>query len=222
MARQRRQLLIALFCALGATAALFAYTSSISSQAQTERLSAMEEYGGLTAQVVVTTQAVGAGERLDDSNTRLMEWLVDLLPTGKVATAMNQVAGQVAAVDLHANEPVPLDRIGDGSSRINVPKGLEAVSVASDDVLAVGGAIRAGSFVDVYVETATGGIVPLGERILVLETNGTREGEEGEKAVTWVTLAVTPESVAELIQASTKGAIHLALPSEQGGRERAR
>ena len=84
--------------------------------------------------------------------------------------------------------------------------------------MAVGGAIRAGSFVDVYVETSEGRIVSLGQNILVLETSSTADAstdEESQESLTWVTLAVTRESVSELITASTRGTIHLALPGNQ-------
>ena len=104
-----------------------------------------------------------------------------------------------------------LERIGDGSSRIAVPTGLSAVSVSSDDVLAVGGAITAGSFVDVYVESG-GKVVLLGEDILVLETSTKEQAQDAK--ITWVTLAVTPQSVSDLLSAAAKGAIHLVLPGK--------
>ncbi len=141
-----------------------------------------------------------------------------MLPQGDAATSSEDVVGKVAAIDIKRNEPLLLERIGDGSSRIAVPQNLEAVSVATDDVLAVGGAVSAGSFVDVYVETSEGKIVSLGQNILVLETSGTASASEDkdvQEELTWVTLAVTRESVSELITASTKGTIHLALPGNQ-------
>ena len=109
------------------------------------------------------------------------------------------------------------ERVGDGSSRITVPDGLAAASVSSDDVLAVGGAIRAGSVVDVYVETAKGEISLIGERILVLETS-TPENTKKEQ-ITWVTLAVKPSSVNELLAASSKGTIHFVLPGNSAARQ---
>ena len=145
-------------------------------------------------------------------------WLVDLLPSSPVATDIGKVQGLVAQVDLKEGEPIMLERVGEGSARISVPSGLTAVSVASDDVLAVGGAIKAGSFVDVYVETTGGSITQLGEQILVLETSAVANEEDGSQ-LTWVTLAVTPESVSDLISASTKGTIHMALPGVQAAQD---
>ena len=211
MTRQRKQTVIALVCAVVAAAAVFAYTASVKSEAAVQRAAAIERYGGQTTQVVVATADIPVGQAIDGSNVQIQEWLVDLLPAGEVATSLEQVSGQIAQTGIARNEPVLLGRVGNGISRISVPEGLAAVTVSADDVLAVGGAIKAGSFVNVYVETAKGTVELLGERILVLETSDAAEG--GKEQVAWVTLAVTPESVSELISASAKGTIHFALPS---------
>lgn len=209
MTSHRRQSAIALVCAVLAVVAVFAYTASVRAQAATARDDAIAAYGGERASVLVATQDIPVGTALTSENTAEQEWLVDLLPQEEVVLTLEDVAGQVAQVDIVANEPVLASRVGNGTSRISVPSGLTAVTVSSDDVLAVGGAITAGSFVDVYVETSTGGVELLGEQILVLETSD-------EDDLTWVTLAITPESVSELIYAATQGTIHLALPSETG------
>lgn len=218
MTSQRKQLIAGLLCAVLAVVAVFGYTATVSSEAATKRQAAIERYGGEQTQVVVASEDIGAGVELGAANTKTATWLVDLLPQADVAQESSQVEGLVAETDIKEGEPIVMGRIGDGSARISVPKGLEAVSVASDDVLAVGGSVQAGSFVNVYVETEKGRIVSLGKRILVLETSAVVE-EEDAKAITWVTLAVTPESVADLLSASCKGTIHLVLPGGQADRE---
>lgn len=218
MTSQQRQLAAGLTCALLAVAAVFAYTATVSSEAATKRQAAIERYGGEQAQVIVASADIGAGVALDAANTKTVTWLTDLLPQTDVAQDMGQIEGLVAETDIKEGEPIVMARVGDGSARINVPKGLEAVSVASDDVLSVGGSVQAGSFVDVYVETEKGKIVLLGKRILVLETSAVVQ-EKDAKAITWVTLAVTPGSVPELLGASCKGTIHLVLPGSQAGGE---
>lgn len=210
MATHRKESIIAAVCAVVAVACVFAYTASVKSEAAMARASALEHYGGEQVEVVVATRDIPVGETLDKASVTTQEWLVDLLPQGQVARKLDQVLGKTAQTDIKKNEPVLLERVGDGSSRIAVPSGLQAVTVSSDDVLAVGGAIRAGSFVDVYVETAKGRVVLLGQNILVLETSALQSKQDTQ--LTWVTLAVTPESVSELLSASSKGAIHLVLP----------
>ena len=220
MQKRHRQMLVAGVAAIIAVACVFAYTASVRSEASMARAEALERYGGERVEVAVATRDISVGTTIDAGSVAMREWLVDLLPQGSPATSLDQVVGQVAQVDIARNEPVLSTRVGQGTSRIAVPQGLEAVSVSSDDVLAVGGAIKAGSLVDVYVEAAQGKITRLGEKILVLETSSAQEGSD--EKITWVTLAVTPDSVSELIYASAKGTIHFALPgaSAQGGEER--
>ena len=217
MTEQRKQIFIALACGIVAALCVFAYTASIKSEASMARAAAIQQYGGERAQILIANSDIPIGTTIDERNASVQEWLVDLLPQGHAAQDYQQVAGQVAQVEIKKNEPILLERVGDGSSRITVPDGLAAASVSSDDVLAVGGAIRAGSVVDVYVETAKGEITLIGERILVLETS-IPENAQSEK-ISWVTLAVKPTSVNELLSASTRGTIHFVLPGNSAAHQ---
>lgn len=217
MTRQRKQTIAAAVCAVLAVVGIFAYMATIKSEAQVQRSAALQHYGGERTQVVMATADIPVGSSIGSDNVKSAEWLVDLLPQAEVATSIEQVDKLVAQTDIKKNEPILMDRVGTGSARISVPNGLEAVSVSTDDVLAVGGAISAGSFVDVYVETSEGKIVLLGQKILVLETSNLKNSEGVE--LSWVTLAVTGESVSDLISASAKGTIHLVLPSTSAKEE---
>lgn len=214
MTPQQKQLIAGGVCAVLAVAAVFAYTATVSSEAQTKRQAALDRYGGEQTQVVVASKPISQGTKLDASNTTQETWLTDLLPYADVATELVQVEGALAQTDIEEGEPVLMGRVGDGNARIAVPDGLEAVSVSSDDVLAVGGSVQEGSVVDVYVETEKGKVVELGSDILVLETSAVVD-PDSSKSITWVTLAVTRESVSELLAASSKGTIHLVLPGGQ-------
>ena len=181
------------------------------------RASAIRSYGGERAEVLVANKTIPIGGTIDESNTSVQEWLVDFLPQGQAAQSYEELQGLVAQTEIRVNEPVLLERVGDGSSRITVPDGLAAASVASDDVLAVGGAIRAGSVVDVYVEASSGEITMLGEHILVLETSTLEDSKE--KQISWVTLAVRPSSVSDLLAAASKGTIHFVLPGNSAANQ---
>lgn len=217
MTRQRKQTAIAICCGVLAALCVFAYTATIKSEASMARAAAIQQYGGERVPVLVATKTIPIGGTVDESNATVQEWLVDFLPQGQAAQSHEQLEGLVAQSEIRVNEPILLERVGDGSSRITVPDGLAAASVASDDVLAVGGAIRAGSVVDVYVEAASGEITMIGERILVLETS--TPDDAGDKQISWVTLAVTPSSVSELISASARGAIHFVLPGNSAANQ---
>ena len=217
MTRQRKQTAIAICCGVLAALCVFAYTATIKSEASMARAAAIQQYGGERVPVLVATKTIPIGGTVDESNATVQEWLVDFLPQGQAAQSHEQLEGLVAQSEIRVNEPILLERVGDGSSRITVPDGLAAASVASDDVLAVGGAIRAGSVVDVYVEAASGEITMIGERILVLET--CTPDDAGDKQISWVTLAVTPSSVSELISASARGTIHFVLPGNSAANQ---
>ena len=217
MTRQRKQTAIAICCGVLAALCVFAYTATIKSEASMARAAAIQQYGGERVPVLVATKTIPIGGTVDESNATVQEGLVDFLPQGQAAQSHEQLEGLVAQSEIRVNEPILLERVGDGSSRITVPDGLAAASVASDDVLAVGGAIRAGSVVDVYVEAASGEITMIGERILVLETS--TPDDAGDKQISWVTLAVTPSSVSELISASARGTIHFVLPGNSAANQ---
>lgn len=217
MTRQRKQTAIAICCGVLAALCVFAYTATIKSEASMARAAAIQQYGGERVPVLVATKTIPIGGTVDESNATVQEWLVDFLPQGQAAQSHEQLEGLVAQSEIRVNEPILLERVGDGPSRITVPDGLAAASVASDDVLAVGGAIRAGSVVDVYVEAASGEITMIGERILVLETS--TPDDAGDKQISWVTLAVTPSSVSELISASARGTIHFVLPGNSAANQ---
>ncbi len=217
MTKQRKQALIAGACGIIAALCVFAYTATIQSEASMARASAIRSYGGERAEVLVANKTIPIGGTIDESNTSVQKWLVDFLPQGQAARSYEELQGLVAQTEIRVNEPVLLERVGDGSSRITVPDGLAAASVASDDVLAVGGAIRAGSVVDVYVEASSGEITMLGEHILVLETSTLEDSKE--KQISWVTLAVRPSSVSDLLAAASKGTIHFVLPGNSAANQ---
>ena len=217
MTKQRKQALVAGACGIIAALCVFAYTATIQSEASMARASAIRSYGGERAEVLVANKTIPIGGTIDESNTSVQEWLVDFLPQGQAARNYEELQGLVAQTEIRVNEPVLLERVGDGSSRITVPDGLAAASVASDDVLAVGGAIRAGSVVDVYVEASSGEITMLGEHILVLETSTLDDSKE--KQISWVTLAVKPSSVSDLLAAASKGTIHFVLPGNSAANQ---
>lgn len=218
MTRTRKQTIIAALCGLLAMLCIFAYTASVSSEASTARAAALERYGGERAKVVVATTDIDVGQKISKNKVEECEWLVDLLPQGEVASSPEQVVEKTAQTGIKKNEPILIERVGNGRSRISVPQGLEAVSISSDDTLAAGGAIKPGSFVNIYVETSSGQVKLMGEKILVLDTSSGDKKDGGQ--LSWVTLAVKPSSTADLIMASTKGTIHLVLPSgteQEGG-----
>ena len=95
---------------------------------------------------------------------------------------------------------------------MEVPAGLSAVSVPAKDVSAVGGAITSGMHIDIY---ATGNITTslIAQNVLVLATSSSFS--EKSSNVSWITFAVEPDKVQELVAASQTTTLYFVLPSEE-------
>ena len=122
----------------------------------------------------------------------------------------DQVEVCVAKRDIAAGETVDSGAV----ETIDVPDGKVAISVPAKDVQAVGGAVSAGSSVDVYA-TGSAATQALARGVSVLATSaGTddRQASGSASKVTWVTLAVDPNQVEELVSAAQKTELYLTLP----------
>ena len=212
--RARRRLVLSIACGVCAALAVLVYASMVRSGERAAREEALARYGGEQVEVYVASRDIAAGDTIRTSDVRRQLWLADLLPADCVSSEQD-VVGAVAGSSILANEPVSKARLGNTASDIAVPAGLCAVSVPMQDVRAVGGAIDRGSLVDVYADTAEGAR-PLGRNLLVLATSGSDGALSGRSSLSWVTLAVTPESVQELLSASKSQNLYLALPSTEG------
>lgn len=226
----RKRLALSVFCGLLAAAAIALFLSEAEADARAARNDALARFGGERVTVYVALRDIAEGETITDDSFGKRQWLVDLLPQG-VVTDVSLISGKRATSLIVENEPITQDRIGETGGTLSVPEGLCAVSVPSQDVFAVGGAVDPGSLVNVYARSDSG-VVLLGEDVLVLETSS-KSSEESEDsrgvldsfgstsqgAVSWVTLAVTAESVQELISASETNTLYLALPSSTCAQE---
>jgi pilus assembly protein CpaB len=221
MDKTRFRLILAVASGAIAAAAMGFYVTGVQAEAAQSRQQALASYGGEQVEVYTATRDIAIGETLSSENVSSQLWLSDLLPAGALSE-QKDVFGQSVTVPLMKNEPVVLAKLGEMRAPVNVPEGLCAVSIPSEDVLAVGGAVRAGSFVTVYA--AEGGIVELiAEEVLVLETSngafavsgegsGLFGGSQARSELSWMTLAVEPDTAQELIAASRLGELHLVLP----------
>jgi pilus assembly protein CpaB len=213
--------MLALICGVIAAAAMTWYAMGIQAEATQARQSALTAYGGEQVEVYTALRDIATGETLTAENVALQLWLSDMLPVGALGE-QGEVFGQSVTVPLMKNEPVIAAKLGDMKAPVSVPAGLCAVSIPSEDVLAVGGAINAGSFVTVYAADA-GTVELIVEEALILETSNTAQaasaeggalfGASGPRAqLSWVTLAVEPDTAQELIAASRSRDLHLVLP----------
>ena len=203
-------LITGILCGVFCAVCVFMYSSIVRGEADSARAEAMQRYGGEQVEVLVATKDIYPGETLSSSNSVSKTWLSDLLPDGCI-TNLAEVKGVQVSSMIVKGEAISKRRFESSSASIEVPQGCVALSVAAQDVQAVGGSLCAGCLVDVY---ATGSQTAcIGKNILVLATNV--EGTNSSKSkVSWVTLAVPLEQSQEFVTASQSMDIYFVLPAQ--------
>ena len=216
-----RKLAVGIACGLTAAVLMSVYLSDARAEALSYREEAIRKYGGEMVQACVATRDIAEGKTISQQDVELRTWVADLLPENTV-TDVREVVGETAQQTILSNEPISKAKVGNPRQDIAVPSGLCAVSVPSQDVQSVGGTLKSGDTVSVYAVGS--GVSLIGQDILVLETSSSKNGSESgsgsfgssssRASVTWVTLAVTPDSVEQLIASSKSGNLYFALPGD--------
>lgn len=215
--KRSRTTIVGIACGLACAACVFAYMQGVRGEADAARAEALVRYGGEQLEVCVAKRDIAAGETVDAGAVQTRMWVADLLPAEAFRSA-DDVVGKKASSTILAGEVLSGQRFRDAGSRLDVPEGLTALSVPAKDVQAVGGAIAAGSQVDIY---ATGGTSTdvLASDVLVLATSaGSRESSDAK--VSWITVAVKAESVQEIVAAAQKTELYFTLPASGSEEER--
>ncbi len=192
-----------------AAAALFMlYASGVRVEAEQERRETIERFGGELVSVCVALRDIEPGEEIDEGNVAVEEWASSLLPADAL-TSLSASVGKTATSRIPRRAPlsgVYFERREDAAS---VPKGKVAVSVPSGAERAVGGALERGDSVDVYVTNGS-----VADRLTSAEVLDTSVLAEGGGDLAWVTLAVDPSAVRELLAATSAGAVSLVAPGD--------
>ena len=205
-------MIVGIACGLWAACCMLLDAGQVRANDRSAREAALDRDGSEQVEVYVAQRDIAFGQVISADDVAPRLWLADLLPAD-CATDARSVVGMTATSTILANEPIPLQRVGTSGS-LDVPAGLCAVSVPTQDTLAVGGAVDKGSLVDVYA-SGNDGVVLLGQRILVLETSSSAAGSSRSGSLSWITLAVTQESVEELLNASRAGKLYITLPGQE-------
>lgn len=194
--------------ASGVAAAVIAlvYASSVRADAERAREDALARYGGDLVSVCVATREIDPGETLDERNVAVEEWVAGLVPSGAL-TSLKDATGKTATSRIPKRAVLSSAYYQRDESSIEVPRGMVAVSVASDAEHAVGGALARGDEVDVYV--SKDGVADRLTQAQVIDTSALAENG-GD--VTWVTLGVDRGKVGELLAARERGSITLVIP----------
>lgn len=209
----RKRLVAGIVAAAIAVLLMVVYVSQVRAQEGAAREEALARYGGEQIDVCVAKRDILPGETLSSSNVTGAAWLASLLPADTI-TSLEVAQGRTVSSTILANEPISSSRL-DEQDVMTVPEGLCAVSVPAQDVTAVGGAISVGNRLDVYVKTEKK-VSLLGSSLLVLATN-TSSSQSAKTSLSWVTLAVDPGSVQQLLTASSEDELFFVMPGGQEG-----
>lgn len=199
---------------MGIAAAVLAWTAIQGARADAEaaKREAAARYGGDLVGVCVARRAIEPGEKIDEGNTEVLEWVSTMLPEDAM-TSLSQVSGRVATSHIPAHTPLSEAYFERADSALEVPRGKVAVSVASDAEHAVGGVLARGQEVDVYASKDS-----VADKLMSAEVVDTSTLAENGGDLTWVTLAVRPSAVRELLAATSRGMVTLAVSNESAPR----
>lgn len=202
-------LISGLACAL----AVFAFTTQVQAQADSERAAALERFGGEQVEACVATRDIAPGELITSANVTTKIWVADLLPDRPVPP--DQAIGMQATSSIVAGEVLCEARFDQNAEQIDVPDGLVAVCLPADDVNAVGGAVEPGMKVDIYLAGVTS-TQPLANGVLVLATSAGAASGQGKK-ISWVSVAVPADQVQEFVAAANQGNLYFTIPGQKKG-----
>lgn len=194
------------------------YTHSVRSSADAQRREALSRYGGEQVEVCVASRDITAGETIDSSSYTVKMWIADLLPQDAIRNA-NDILGKQVTSTILSGEVISNKRFTDTNINIEVPAGYTAVSVPAKDVNAIGGALSAGMKINVY-STGNTSTVLIAQNVLVLATSATvHESSNSSTSVSWVTLALEPKIVDQIVGAAQNSTMYFTLPSQDTNSE---
>lgn len=204
----RRNALFGVACGALCAVCLAAYGGSVKSEIEQQQSQILERFGSDQVEVYVATRDVAVGEYMSLALCEKQIWPGALVPDDAVDDT--QVFESVVACPIFKGQIVLDDHfVSSGTVAIQVPEGLCALSVSAKAVNAVGGGVVKGSYVDVYATSSLGTDLLVAD-VLVLATSADEESSE----ISWITLALDPTRIEEVIGASQTSTLYFSLPSE--------
>lgn len=198
-------------CALLALTLCLAYGQSERERVEQERSEALARYGGEVVSLVVATERIEAGQVVDRGNVTERDWLADLAPAEAV-TGLDSVLGSEVSVPVAAGAPLTSLNFRDAADAVDVPADRVALSVPAKDNLGLPPACSPGDVLAAY-EVTDDGVRSISGDVLVLAVPQTGSGMVG--SVGSLTVAVRPEEVASMLEASGEGSLRLTLPGDE-------
>ena len=204
--RRTKSWIVGIACGALCAVCVFMYLQDAGAQVDAARAEALERFGGEQVEVCVAKRDIAAGEVVDVSSFEKRMWVTALLPDDPL-TQDGDVLGKQVTSTVLKGEVLTSRRFEESSSSIDVPGELTAVSVPARDVQTVGGALRPGMF-------GSAGTTLIAHSVLVLATNASSSSKSGADSVSWVTLALDPANVQEIVSVAQGSELYFTLPGE--------
>jgi pilus assembly protein CpaB len=217
MARRSRPFVLLALAVLSGGAAAYLAMQYIRQQA-TPLMAATPK----NARVVVAAHALPLGTVLGERDVKTVEWAGGALPPGFIGSSAEAV-GRGLIVPVQENEPILDAKLAGkglgGGLPVIIDKGMRAVSVAVDQVVAVAGFVTPATRVDVLLtlndvqgtkEPATR-VIMQNVKTLAAGQSIQQDKDGKPQSVPVITLLVTPEQAETLALAASQGRIQLAL-----------
>lgn len=211
--KQKKMTIIAVVSGLACAACVGLFMASVQGQADSARSEALARFGGEQVEAYVATRDIVAGERVDLSAVESRLWVADLLPENAVRASSDAV-GKTATSPIFKGEVITSGRFNAAQGSLDVPAGKQAVSVPAKAVQAVGGAVHPGMSVDVY-SSGDSTTAAIATNVNVLDASVGASGSLTSSDNGWITLAVDPDKVQEIIAASNKTTLYFTLPGDR-------
>lgn len=194
-------------------------TATASERAKTQLFN---RFGGMTTQVLVANKTIRPGEKITESSLVSQEWPSILLPADPVLRSeSNKVVGKHANTIILTGEPLRTERIDEAASVLeSVPVGMQAITIPTDPIRAIGGQVRVGMQVDLLCPNMAGVMEVLARdvTVLALSTDDTISeenipsgilGGRASQEIRWITLSIDNELAQQVVTAATAGKVYL-------------
>ena len=212
--KSNKTMLIGAACGVLCALCVALYLVSVQGEVEKVRSEALARFGGDQIEVCVAKRDMTAGEVVDASAITTKLWVADLLPEGAV-TDPAKIVGLRLGSAIYKGEVICGRRTETATASLTVPAGQAALSLPARAVQAVGGSIEPGMQVDVYA-TGPSSTAPIVQGALVLASStSTGEGSQASD-IAWITLAVNPENVQEVVAAAQQLELYFVLPANPG------
>ncbi len=211
VSKKSKSILVGIICGACCALCVALYVMSVDEQANAAEADMLAKYGGDQVEVCVARRNIVAGETIRDSDIETKKWIATLLPVDAVASKDEVVGKQVGSTIL-TGEVISSARFGFKTTDIEVPDGLSALSVPAQAVQAVGGSLAPGMKADIYAVGASS-TTRISTSALILATSMQEDSIASTSSNAWITLAVKPESVQELVSAAESTKLYFVLPS---------